>query len=127
MVYIGIDFGTKRVGLAVSDESGRFSFPKKVLVNDKKLVQNIKKFCEENNVGGIVLGESKNFKGEDNKIMKEVSTFKTRLQKETGLPVFWEPEFMTSQEASRIQGESKMLDASAAALILKSFLEKRNN
>ena len=122
---MGIDYGTKRVGIAISDESQSFALPKVVLANDKKLISKIKEICEKENVEKIILGESKNFKMEDNKVMTKISEFKKVLEVETRREVIFEPEFMTSAEAERIQGKNDMLDASAAALILKSYLEKQ--
>ena len=96
-------------------------------LNDKKLIGRIADFCKENLVGGIVLGESKNFKGEDNPVMKDILKFKKRLEKATTLPVFLEPEFMSSSEAGKMRAEgdsAEMLDASAAAVILQSYMDK---
>ncbi|MEK7081804.1 MAG: RuvX/YqgF family protein, partial [Patescibacteria group bacterium] len=105
---------------------GEFALPFSVLPNNDALLVAIAAICRDKNIGLIVLGESKNFAGEDNPIMKNIREFKIRLEKETGLFVHFEPEFFTSVEAGRIQGKNAKLDASAAALILKSFLEKRN-
>ncbi len=124
MRHIGIDFGKKRVGVALSDEAGNFALPHSVLTNDARLIERLKLLCSEQGVGAIVMGESKNFQQQDNPIMKAALAFKTELEKATGLPVHLEPEFMTSAEAEHLQGKNAMLDASAAALILKSYLEK---
>ena len=124
MRYLGIDYGSKRVGLAISDEAGEFAFAHSVLQNNVELLPEIKKIIAEKDVEVVVLGESKNYKGEENVIMKAIKEFKVELEKVTGLPVYLEPEFMTSAEAERIQGKNKMHDASAAALILKSYLDK---
>ena len=127
MRYMGIDYGAKRVGIAVSDEKNNFAIPHSVLLNDKKLADEIKKICTENDVGTIVLGESKNFKGEDNLIMGKINSFKEELASKLSLSIMMEPEFMTSAEATHLQGENKMIDASAASLILKSYLSRITN
>jgi len=124
MRYLGIDYGTKRVGIALSDESNKFSLPHSVVQNSKKLVDDINDIVCKNDVGTIILGESKNYKGEDNVVMKKIREFKESLENKTGKAVIFEPEFMTSAEAEHIQGKGEMLDASAAALILKSYLER---
>ena len=124
MRYLGIDYGTKRVGVAISDEAGEFALPFLVLPNDKKLLTAMTAICREKNIGTIVIGESKNFAGEDNPLQEKINQFKKELKQETGLPVELEPEFFTSAEAARLQGKNAKLDASAAALILKSFLDK---
>jgi len=127
MRYLGIDFGSKRVGLAVSDEDGAFAFPLSVLPNTPELVQRIKEVCGEKQIGEIIVGESKDFSQKENDIMLEVRPFVAELEKETGLMVRLHPEFLTSLEATRLQGENAMLDASAAALILKSYLDLQHN
>ncbi|MFA6273491.1 MAG: Holliday junction resolvase RuvX [Candidatus Paceibacterota bacterium] len=125
MRYLGIDYGTKRVGVAISDEAGEFALPFSVLPNDKKLLTAITTICREKNIGEIVLGESKNFAGEDNPLQEKINQFKKELEETVGLPIKLEPEFFTSAEAARLQGKNEKLDASAAALILKSFLDKK--
>ena len=126
MKYLGIDYGSKRVGVAVSDEMGKFAFAKAVLVNDRMLLMAIRKICTEEKVEMIVLGESKDYQGEDNPIMKRILKHKNELEAELGLPVHLEPEFMTSAQAEHIQGKTAMHDASAAALILQSYLDRVN-
>ena len=139
MKYLGIDYGLKNVGIAISDEGGEMAFPKVVLDNDENLFSKIKQICEEEKVGGIVIGESLNFKGELNPIMKQIISFKEKLEKETTLPTYFQKELFTSAEAERTQGQNlrnirkgerkektvslKKNDASAAALILRSYLD----
>lgn len=127
MKYLGIDYGAKRVGLAVSDDIHGFAFPLVVLDNSDSLISEINKVCKENNIGEIVVGESKNFNQEANEIMKQINPFVEALKSSTGLPVHLHPEFLTSIEAERLQGNNPMHDASAASLILKSYLDTKNS
>ncbi len=127
MKYLGIDYGLKRVGIAVSDDNGKIAFPKDVISSDENLVNKVKDFCLAEKVTGIVLGDSKNFKGEDNEVMSHINKFSENLKKVLNLPIYFEPEFMTSIEATRIQGDIEKIDASAAAIILQSFLNKMQN
>lgn len=127
MRIMGIDFGSKRVGIALSDNDEEFAFPKTVLDNNKNLIQEIKKFASQNEVTLAVVGESRDYKGAPNEIMKKVVPFVEELRLALNIPVEMELEFMTSAEAERLQGKNNMLDASAAALILKSYLEKKKN
>lgn len=126
MRYLGIDFGSKRVGLALSDEQGKFALPHSVLPNNHKLIENIVTLCKKDEIKGIVLGESVDDKGENNKIMEMIIPFKKELEGTTRLPVIYEKEYMSSQHAEFFQGKHDMLDASAAALILQRFLDKHN-
>lgn len=123
MKYIGIDFGGKRVGLAVSDDTGKLAFPHSVIPNDEKLLEAVSKVIKEENINEVVLGESKNFAGDPNKIMKEIEEFKKKLE-ESGAKVLFEPEFWTSFQAQRFQEKNDMHDASAAAIILQSYLDR---
>lgn len=125
MRILGIDYGSKRVGLAISDEGAQFAIPLSVINNSKNLLDEVVKIAHEKNVKEIILGESKNFQGEANVILAESLRFKTSLEKKDFI-VHMEPEFMTSQHAERFQGKNEMLDASAAALILQSFLDKKH-
>jgi len=127
MKYLGIDYGAKRIGIAITDDSGSMAFAKKVLPASPDLVLEIKKICDEEKIEGIVMGESKNFLGVDNPIMKQIYIFKSDLESFVKLPVYFEPELMTSMEAQHIQGDNDMNDASAAAIILNSFLSKKTN
>ena len=123
MKYAGIDFGAKRIGIALSDEAGNFAFPLTVLENSAKTIDDIAELCETNHVGTIIIGESQDFHFVDNPIMKEARQFAETLGAKTHMPVLFHPEFLTSAEAERLQGKNDMLDASAAALILKSYLD----
>lgn len=146
MRYLGIDYGTKKIGVALSDEKGKMAFAHSVIPNlgKEKTAEKIKKICAENSVGKIVLGKSLSYKGEPNIIMAKIEPFKKALEKETGLPVVYENETLTSAEARRpLGGERKRpptlskrkspekekqarmkVDASAAALILQSHLDR---
>lgn len=126
MRLLGIDYGSKRIGIAQSDEAGQFAMPLIVLNNSKNLLDEVIKIANEKGVKEIVMGESKNYKGEANTILPESLNFKVNLESR-GYKVHLEPEFMTSANAERFQGKNDMLDASAAALILQSFLDKANS
>ena len=127
MRILGIDYGSKRVGLAMSDPSGAFAQPYSVVKNSKSLIAEIKTIILEEGVSEIVLGESKNFKGQDNTVMEKIREFKTALEKETELSVVFEPEFLSSHQAAYFQGKHDLLDASAAAIILQSYLDRKKN
>ena len=127
MRLLGIDYGRKRVGLALSDETGRFAFPHSVLSSDKYLLKNILEICQKEGVGKIVLGQSLNYRGEPNPIMSKIGKLKRAIETIGPLEVILEPEFLTSKEAERLQGQNEMHDASAAALILKSYIDRTNH
>ncbi len=134
MRYMGIDYGTRKVGIALSDEGGIMGFPHSIVHNDKKLVSHVRALLAAENVQAIVIGESRNLHGGSNPVAEGARTFASRIKEESGLPVFFESEFFTTQEARRDpegvwqSGKSApAVDASAAALILTSYLTHHGN
>ncbi len=126
MRILGIDYGSKRIGIAVSDEAAQFALPVSVVKNSDTAISEIVEIARQHAIQEIVMGESRNYKGEPNTIFLDSLTFKGLLEKE-GYTVRLEPEFMTSMNAERFQGKNELHDASAAALILQSFLDTRRN
>ncbi len=136
MRHLGIDYGTKRIGLAVSDDTGMLAFPLAVVPSGPEALAKIAALAKERGVEHIVLGESRNFKNEPNVVMEDIEQFKADLAELSGLPVDYEREFFSSAAAARqfAPGDSRKknpsqekLDAAAAALILQSYLDRRRN
>lgn len=140
MKRIGIDFGAKRVGIALSDDMGVFAFPREIMKNDARLLDAVRVLCDKEGVGEIVIGESLDHAGIPNPIMADARIFAGEIGKATGLPVVFQKEFMTSLEARRpTDGKKKLIarklkqdasaavDASAAALILQRYLDTVNS
>ena len=133
MKYLGIDYGTKKIGVAVSDDTGSVAFPLTTVVSDRGALERIAALAKENNVETIVIGESRNFQNEPNPVMEDIDQFKKDIAELSGLPVEYEREFFTSTQAARQfapDGSRKempsqeKLDASAAALILQGYLDR---
>jgi putative Holliday junction resolvase len=138
MKRLGIDYGSKKVGIALSDDEGRIAFPKMILKNDAGLADAITAYCDAEHVGEIVIGES--FASAANPIMIDIKRFADAIGKITGLPIAFQKEYMTSIEARRPmdgkknlaarktkQPQSVNVDASAAAIILQRYLDTINN
>lgn len=125
MRYLGIDYGTKRVGLALSDVGGTMAFPHAVIENSPKLMAALATLIKEKEVEAIVIGHSLDREGNANAVHEAVTALMTDLTLETGLPIDLEPEQYTTQAALRLQGRNDKTDASAAALILDSYLQKQ--
>lgn len=129
MRYLGIDYGSKKVGLALSDEAGTMGFPHGVVPNSSDLIHQLTTLIAEKQVGSVVIGESRNFNGEENPIAEGARALAVALRERTPATVHFEPEIFTTQEARRYPDGTRMegspdVDASAAALILTSFLER---
>jgi len=124
MRKMGIDYGKKRVGIAFTDDAGLMAFPHGVLPNDGGLLKAMISLIEEKGVDEIVIGHSLGRDGLPNEIHEKVTELVTDLTLQVGLPVHLEPEQYTTQEAVRFQGRNDKTDASAAAIILNSFITR---
>ena len=120
---LGIDFGTKRIGVAVSDPARQFALPLVVVKNGELAAKEIVEIARQYEAVEVVMGESRNYKQEPNAIFEEADALKKQLE-DLGLTVYLELEFMTSVQAERFQGKTDLTDASAAALILQSYLDR---
>jgi len=144
MKFLGIDYGTKRIGFAVSDDGGRLAFPLEVIKNNGEIMDKLEALIVKEKIKEIVVGESLDFAGLPNILQKEVYFFITKLKnnRKFKIPVHQEKEFLTSIEARRYgdfenvrsseaysrrkNKKSTSVDASAAALILQRYLDKFN-
>lgn len=124
MRFLGIDYGSKRVGLALSDESGTMAFPHSVVPNDENLTKAIVAIITKEGVAEVVIGHSLNRNGGDNPIQAAIEDFMTDLTLALPIPIHLQAEQYTTQEATRLQGRNDKVDASAAAIILNSYLTK---
>ena len=125
MRKLGIDYGTKKLGLAMTDESGSMAFPHSVIPNTPDLLKVLVKLIEKEKIGEIVFGHSLDRNGKPNSVHTAVEGLMLDLTLETGLPIHLQPEQYTTQAAIQLQGKTTQTDASAAALILDAFITKR--
>ncbi|KKU80280.1 MAG: hypothetical protein UY07_C0048G0012 [Parcubacteria group bacterium GW2011_GWA1_47_8] len=127
MRYLGVDYGAKRVGVAISDEGGTIAFPYAILESGKGLVGEVKTICAHESVETIVVGESTDYQGKSNAIMEGINRFVKELRDAVHVPLVYEREFLSTQQARFHQAKKKRVDDSAAAIILQSYLDKKNN
>ncbi len=124
MRFLGIDYGSKKIGLAISDETGRFAMPWLVISTYQKAIEEIAKICQMEEIDLIVLGQSLDYQNNPNLLMDKLEKFKQQLEEATKLKVEYENEVLTTKEAERVIGRDKQTDARAAALILKSYIDR---
>jgi len=125
MRYLGIDYGTKKIGLALSDEGGEFAFPHSVVSYDRDFFRVLGRVCTDHAVKAIVLGHSLTASGAENEIVEETNRFAEKLHTVLALPVHRQNEFFSSVEAHRYQTKKGDRDDSAAAIILQRFLDAK--
>lgn len=129
MKYLGIDYGEKRIGVAVSDDDCKFAFPKYVEVTKgperlRVLARNLKKIIEQENIGAVVVGLPLGFSMQETESTKKARNFGEFLKNELNVEVFFQNEVLSTKEIEKSGGSTEgMIDASSAALILQSFLD----
>ena len=133
---LGIDFGTKRVGLALSDRSNMIASPYKTLnyVSEKDLITQLEIIVTKNDIEILVLGLPINMKGKDTAQTIKVRNFKEILSA-LRIPIVYEDERLSSVSAINSlmlqnvkTGYNKPeIDKTAAAIILQQYLDKNSN
>lgn len=130
---LAIDYGIKRIGLALSDPLQLIASPFKTIPNDTQLFSELKKIIEEQSVEKIILGFPEHDKGTSTSIVKELEKFKADLEKQTGLQIiFWDETFTSSIAKDRVllsvnkkskRRDKGLIDSNAAAIILQEYLD----
>lgn len=123
MKILGIDYGEKRIGLAISDESQVLARELDIL-SPKEFWKQIPELIEKNQIIQIVVGWPLNMSGQVTQKTKEVESFKLKIESETGLPVEVVDERLSSQMAGNLPGGKVKVDSLAAQIILQNYLDK---
>jgi putative Holliday junction resolvase len=123
MKILGIDYGEKRIGLAISDESQTFARELNI-VSPKEFWEQLEKLISDESISLIVVGWPLNMSGEETQKTKEVGEFKLQIEIKTGLVVEIMDERLTSQMAQNISGSAKNLDSIAAQILLQNYLDR---
>lgn len=113
------------MGLALSDPEGMIAMPYKTIANSKSIAENIAAIVKKEDVKKIVIGVPIPFSGGASRQTKSVKDFAEDLRSIVGIPVDFENELLTTRLAEREGVPKKHLDASSAAIILQSYLDKR--
>lgn len=134
MRYLAIDYGGKRVGLAVCDQGEVIVSPLSVVAANSELIDVIAGALEEQGAEAIVLGLPLNMDGTEGGGVKKVRVFGAELAEKVDIPIFFHDERLSSFDAeSKLAGigltrkkKKNRLDAVAAASILQSFLDSKH-
>jgi putative Holliday junction resolvase len=131
---LGIDLGSKTLGLALSDEGWSIAQPLRTLrrVGPRKDVEAVARLIEEREVERVVIGDPRNMDGTPGRLSEEVERFSTALGEATGLPVdLWDERLTTvAAERALLEGNvrrgrrKQVIDQVAAALILQGWLDR---
>jgi putative holliday junction resolvase len=136
--YLAVDVGSKRIGIAVSDELGLTAQPVLTLERRRSRREDqrsIARLCRRFGVVGIVVGNPIKLTGEVSPQAQKVQAFAAELGELAGLPIHLWDERLTTREAHQIlyeAGQARhrhrfVVDQVAATLILQSFLDERRS
>ncbi|MCW8870045.1 MAG: Holliday junction resolvase RuvX [Proteobacteria bacterium] len=133
---LGIDFGQKRIGLAIGQSFTANANPLKVIGNNKDTLNQLQQVIKEWQINRVVVGLPLTMDGEEQTITRQVKNFAKKLRHTSGLPVEFCDERLSSYEAERGFQQQRQqqtrkakhknnLDAEAAAIILQSWFNQR--
>lgn len=125
MRWLGVDPGLARVGIAISDPAGRYAIPLEV-VPASAAFPAIRAIAEREGIGGIVVGIARLPSGDEGDAARMARKLGERLRSALALPVEYEDETLTSQQAERIKTGGAPADDVAASLILQQFLDRQS-
>jgi len=133
---LAIDYGRKRIGLAISDELGMTARPLETLsrTNRRNDLRRLRELARQHEVARIVVGNPLRLDGSAGEMAEQAARFAARVQKELGLPVEMMDERLSSWVAQETSAAMKTkrdkqaagVDAVAAAVILRDFLEREH-
>jgi len=134
---IGVDMGSKRVGLSISDDNRKVATPLKTINYDniQTLVDELRKLINENNVHAIIFGNPKNMDGTEGSSSQSVKDKAKIISEKIQIPIFmWDERLSTvgafnlsSQLDINVSKRVKNIDENAAAFILQGVLDYLNN
>lgn len=126
MKYLGIDYGDRRIGVAVSDPAGKIAFPRKTIANRgfQKTFAELMRIIEEENVSGIIIGLPLSLDGRETSQTCQVREFAENFKRISALPLEFENEILTTHLVKKAGVPYEHSDESAAAVILQSYLDK---
>lgn len=136
MKVLGIDYGTKRIGLAVGDTEIGIAFPREVLLNDEFFFPNIRTLCEQEHIALLVIGDPLLPRGGETQETRNAREFAKQCQKEfpSRSVILWDERYSskTAQQSARAMGHTSKtfrgnLDAAAAALLLQTYFDSHSS
>jgi putative Holliday junction resolvase len=133
---LAVDYGRKRIGLALSDELGLTARPLTTMqrTNRQNDMRRLREICRRNDVCRIIVGHPLHLTGEAGPMADEASNFARRLEKAMDIEVELRDERLTSWEAERTVAKTRSgrakknpLDDVAAAILLRDYLEQKRD
>jgi len=126
MKIIGIDYGEKRIGLAISDETQMLARELEI-VDPASVIKKLSELIEQEEIEKIVVGLPLNMSGQSTQKTEEVLAFVEKLKNKFSVPVETFDERLSSVMAGHLPGGHKNVDSLAAQIILQNYLDRKTN
>ena len=121
--YLGVDYGDKRIGLAIAEDDVKVARPLQIIEpGQQSVTASLGDVVKSEGITDIVLGLPRNLDGDDTAQTGQVRSFARELES-LGLPVTFQDEAATSKVARQQYPGKTPIDAEAAAIILQDYLE----
>ena len=138
MRYLGLDLGSRTLGVAVSDKTGMIASSLKIIRHNEeydRLLTDVKDLVDELEIDAIVLGFPKNMNGSIGPKGELSQEFKTKLENILSIPIYLQDERLSTKSATDMLIEGNVsrkkrktvVDAVAATIILQTYLDRRWN
>lgn len=145
MKHLGIDYGTKKIGIAISDTEGKIAFPRDIIANSATIIAEIVDLVESEGIEKIIVGKSLDQEGSENKVQQNINDFVKKLSEAMSDIEIIQQDERGSSVAARShlyskgnianerwtgkenQKKREAVDAGAAAIILQRYLDKVNS
>jgi len=134
---IGLDLGSKRIGVSICDEKQLIATPFKTInrTSAKELINELKIIIQENNIKGIIIGNPLNMDGSSGSSTQSVKDTSDNIEKSVDVPIcLWDERLSTvgafnlsSQLDVNVSKREKKIDENAAAFILQGAIDFLNN
>jgi putative Holliday junction resolvase len=133
---LAIDYGSKNIGLALSDDEGRIAFAYATIetgnwkletgnIKTDKIIEDIRRVCEIEKVGTVVVGMPIGLSGKDTKKTEEVWEFVKNLQENLKILVETEDERLTTVAAGHLENRNaRNVDELSAQILLQGWLDR---
>jgi len=120
---LSIDYGLKRIGLAITDQKQKIVFPHSTLIHNKSIIEEIKKLCQREEVKKIIVGLPVGLNSQESEQTLITKKFIALLKENIDIPIIEEDERLSSQMAERFSHKNK--DEISAMIILESYLQRQ--
>ena len=134
---LGLDLGSKNIGVSICDENQSIATPYKTIIKNTNndLVNNLKEIIDDNNIKGIIIGNPINMDGSTGRSAQSSMDFANNLSNNVTIPItFWDERLsseaafkMTKDLNTNVTNKIKNLDKNSAAFILQGAIDYLNN